>query len=264
MAVACVLLLLLLKLFLSVSFPPMINQSPKSVVAGDIFGAASSGEKSTSSAAMSFVSNDGNAASGMDHPRSLVFELTALVGELAAAVLRDFPLDPPPNNDAEEPSLEESKATTSTINDLVEFTISKPNDVSATVSRPMGKIVLKLFELSHSVSLNLGEAIVRKMELNNKKYPMELCRGKAGKYTQYSDVTGITKENGQSTLGISEDSDEPETLSSFLQSLDSLTEKIGNFAMERQWARYHTPRNITLALIGELGEVSHRICCTAT
>lgn len=31
---------------------------------------------------------------------------------------------------------------------------------------------------------------------------------------------------------------------------------IRNFANERQWHRYHTPRNIALALLGEVGELA--------
>ncbi len=31
---------------------------------------------------------------------------------------------------------------------------------------------------------------------------------------------------------------------------------IRNFANERQWDRYHTPRNIALALLGEVGELA--------
>lgn len=79
--------------------------------------------------------------------------------------------------------------------------------------------------------------------------------GKAGKYTDYSSVTGITKDEGQSTLHF-EASNEEETVYSFLASLDQLMEDIGEFASARQWTRYHLPRNLLLALIGELGEVS--------
>lgn len=38
--------------------------------------------------------------------------------------------------------------------------------------------------------------------------------------------------------------------------LQQLRQKIDDFAMERNWQQFHQPRNILLALIGELGEIS--------
>lgn len=29
-----------------------------------------------------------------------------------------------------------------------------------------------------------------------------------------------------------------------------------NFAESREWGKYHTPRNLTLALMGEVGEIA--------
>jgi hypothetical protein len=53
----------------------------------------------------------------------------------------------------------------------------------------------------------------------------------------------------------SPDSDTPETLESFLESIDPLTMEIRSFAIAREWPRFHLPRNLALAMIGELGEV---------
>lgn len=39
-------------------------------------------------------------------------------------------------------------------------------------------------------------------------------------------------------------------------SLTSLTEKIRQFAAEREWEKFHTPRNLLLALVGEVGELA--------
>ena len=81
-----------------------------------------------------------------------------------------------------------------------------------------------------------------------------MCKGKAGKYTVYSDETGITKTSGQSTLNseymISDDS-----YKNFSSVLD-MTLLIRAFASDRNWEMYHTPRNIALALMGELGELA--------
>ncbi|GFZ01842.1 hypothetical protein Acr_15g0004510 [Actinidia rufa] len=39
-------------------------------------------------------------------------------------------------------------------------------------------------------------------------------------------------------------------------SLDVLTKKMEEFAKERNWERFHSPRNLLLALVGEIGELS--------
>ncbi|KAL3531052.1 hypothetical protein ACH5RR_010374 [Cinchona calisaya] len=38
--------------------------------------------------------------------------------------------------------------------------------------------------------------------------------------------------------------------------LDLLTKKMDDFARERNWERFHSPRNLLLALVGEVGELS--------
>jgi len=38
--------------------------------------------------------------------------------------------------------------------------------------------------------------------------------------------------------------------------IEGITLLIRNFASERLWNRYHTPRNIALALMGEVGELA--------
>ncbi len=39
-------------------------------------------------------------------------------------------------------------------------------------------------------------------------------------------------------------------------SLDQLRERLRAFARERNWERYHTPKNLTTALAGEAGELA--------
>ncbi|XP_051133403.1 uncharacterized protein LOC127253034 [Andrographis paniculata] len=38
-------------------------------------------------------------------------------------------------------------------------------------------------------------------------------------------------------------------------SLDDLKERMANFAKERDWDKFHTPRNVLLAMVGEVGEL---------
>ncbi|GAV70754.1 MazG domain-containing protein [Cephalotus follicularis] len=39
-------------------------------------------------------------------------------------------------------------------------------------------------------------------------------------------------------------------------SLDLLKQKMADFAKERNWDQFHSPRNLLLALVGEVGELS--------
>lgn len=92
-----------------------------------------------------------------------------------------------------------------------------------------------------------------------------LAQGKAGKYTNYSHLTGITTTN-QSTMDFTngDTTDRNSTIEIVDLSLAGFAEKhlmvlandIRVFAEERQWARYHKPRNLVMALLGETGELA--------
>lgn len=92
-----------------------------------------------------------------------------------------------------------------------------------------------------------------------------LAQGKAGKYTNYSHLTGITTAN-QSTMDYVDNdmSDGDSNIKIVDLSLAGFAEKhlvvlandIRVFAEERQWARYHKPRNLVMALLGETGELA--------
>jgi dCTP diphosphatase len=83
-------------------------------------------------------------------------------------------------------------------------------------------------------------------------------QGKAGKYTEYSGATGITKDEGQSTLqnSLKSHSMEGKLNHSFPDCVSHLTAAIGKFASDREWSKFHLPRNLMLALLGELGELA--------
>jgi NTP pyrophosphatase (non-canonical NTP hydrolase) len=85
-----------------------------------------------------------------------------------------------------------------------------------------------------------------------------VSQGKAGKYTEYSQHTGITKTNGQSTI---HDDHVHETVPyqepSFVDhAIPAIVERTRIFAVDRDWLQYHTPRNLALALMGEIGELA--------
>ena len=84
------------------------------------------------------------------------------------------------------------------------------------------------------------------------RYPATLVKGQAHKYDHYSAQTGIKRE-GQ-TIG--------KTLSVFQTppwdgrvTLSGLQATLREFVAERDWGKYHAPRNLLLALVGEMGEL---------
>eukprot|EP00106_Octopus_bimaculoides_P015481 XP_014782923.1 PREDICTED: dCTP pyrophosphatase 1-like [Octopus bimaculoides] len=50
--------------------------------------------------------------------------------------------------------------------------------------------------------------------------------------------------------------DEPEFKFSLQTTLEDIRQKQEDFCTERNWAQYHTPRNVLLALVGEVGELA--------
>lgn len=151
----------------------------------------------------------------------------------------------------------------------------------------IGMVFWSLLLLSNICKIDLRESILKKMELNARKYPASMCKGRSGKYTEYSDETGITKLNqslddieipdntdntetstASESEALSSPSSSPESSSSLSPrsvlldpnadsgSVPGVMKLIQDFAMERQWSRYHTPRNIVLAMMGEVGELA--------
>ena len=136
----------------------------------------------------------------------------------------------------------------------------EPSPQKEELSRQLGELFLQLFRVISSTgtstccNLDLIVCILKKIELNGQKYPVELCKGKAGKYTDYSDHTGITTTEGQCTINTptktsSNDMEDTTTV-------EGVTILIRNFADERLWHRHHCPRNIVLAMMGEVGELA--------
>jgi dCTP diphosphatase len=167
--------------------------------------------------------------------RHQIMQLIVLVGRLSASFLQHSPLDAP------RPAL----------HDLDESSSVVDWNAHPECCTLMGDLLYRLAVAAASCNLDLKTCILRKMELNARKYPIHLCKGKSGKYTKYSDQTGITKTEGQSTQ-VRPDTIVEETD----QSIESVMAKITCFATDRHWSRFHTPRNLVLALTGELGELA--------
>ena len=108
--------------------------------------------------------------------------------------------------------------------------------------------------------------VYKKMELNRLKYPAKLCQESesdsanattAGpaKYTEFSKTTGITTNRGQSTLQMNL-SEKKVRNPEFVALIPCLTAKLLDFGKDRGWDKYDLPRNLMLALIGEVGELT--------
>lgn len=186
-------------------------------------------------------------------PRSQVLHLGACVGKLCSSILTHAPLD------CSHSSSEEAYPSTS--RESHPFW-SSPSLDKDEIAKSMGHVFIALHQTAQSYNIDLRVCILKKMILNAKKYPVELCKGKSGKYTAYSSQTGITETEGQSTLNIDVDCDEEkkEEFNDLLKydtyTVQGITLNIRKFATDRKWTRYHMPRNICLALLGELGELA--------
>jgi NTP pyrophosphatase (non-canonical NTP hydrolase) len=146
---------------------------------------------------------------------------------------------------------------------------SDDKDIDKELILALTELFISLWLTSQSLKLNWIYSIRSKMKLNAKKYPVEHCKGKAGKYTQYSHLTGITTTN-QSTVPDAPDASNNTntsleninhnkviTLDEFINDhLELLCCDITVFAEEREWIKYHKPRNLIMAMLGEVGELS--------
>jgi dCTP diphosphatase len=60
-----------------------------------------------------------------------------------------------------------------------------PPEELAEVSEEIGDVTIYLAELADKLGIDPVEAAKAKLEINAKKYPADLVKGKATKYTEY-------------------------------------------------------------------------------
>src|SRR5215211_6313927 len=60
-----------------------------------------------------------------------------------------------------------------------------PPEKLAEVREEIGDVMIYLTELAEKLGIDPVEAAKAKLEINNKKYPARLVKGKASKYTEY-------------------------------------------------------------------------------
>jgi hypothetical protein len=110
-----------------------------------------------------------SAAAAMGFPlhetRSLILRLTVLVGNLCSLVLQTIPLDPAI---VATTSFKDGRSTTSSS--------SSGYVANSEVRKSLAQILSCLLDVSASASINLETSILKKMELNRRKYPVDLCK----------------------------------------------------------------------------------------
>jgi len=96
----------------------------------------------------------------LDEIRNRLFLLSELAGNLSRIFRTKVPLDPPPDAP---PAVGSSNLTTIA-------------EIDAGIARGMYRLTAALIDASTLLNIDLRSAVLRKMELNRRKYPVELCQ----------------------------------------------------------------------------------------
>ncbi len=180
-----------------------------------------------------------------------------------------------------------------TISDLrrrVLLLCSSAGDIASLVARQeedevADKRLVSVFKYLVDVALLLGidltDACLQKLSLNDRKYPVELCGKEVGngvgvvvdecytvsdanakvyvkirKYSDWSDVTGVTVANQVLAVEVSND----RWLESFLSGgLEQVALKSSAFVAERGWQEHDSETSLALAICSECGELADAV-----
>jgi hypothetical protein len=105
--------------------------------------------------------------------RSHILRLSALVGQLGAMVMQHLPLD------GANPTQQQDGARGTdefAANDDPCGSLFSSSEAKVTVAAAVSDVWLALAATAALLSLRLPRSILAKMELNRRKYPVELCR----------------------------------------------------------------------------------------
>ena len=117
-------------------------------------------------------------------PRDNVLQLGVVVGDLCSSFLTHAPLDPKREPLDNVPAMEKDNASFWTTD----------SEGRQLIVNGMSELLAAIVLAAETCQMDLCDCILKKMQLNNKKYPVDLVKGKSGKYTKYSDHTGITAD----------------------------------------------------------------------
>ena len=102
------------------------------------------------------------------NPRSRVLQIGACVGQLCSSLLSHAPLDPIHNVTVEE-------TNSSGLTKSHPFW-SSHNQFKGEIATSIGVVFISLLLAARTFDVDLRECILKKMILNAKKYPVELCK----------------------------------------------------------------------------------------
>jgi NTP pyrophosphatase (non-canonical NTP hydrolase) len=198
--------------------------------------------------------------------RSSILEIASVTGALCALAVN--PMFPSHNTD---------------------FPVDVPRGIGASLLDISVEVIKKLLDICGELDLVLSRCIFQKLVINNCKYPAALCRvrsvfahrkigccfgfcrthficfsslhfqGSVDKYTAYRAETGVTKENQSISLDdVSASSvfGQENEKGDFANSVLPLTAYLVEFVRVRDWTKFDTPRNLVLAMLGEVGELA--------
>lgn len=136
------------------------------------------------------------------------------------------------------------------------------------VGQELSDVLLYLIDLSQRCRTDLSRAVKCKMVANAKKYPADKAYGRAGKYTDYQQNIENNTSNESKGQAMEEKrlddipNENQGTNKSDIDfhfsalSLEDLRIMFKNFVEERNWAQFHSPRNVLLDLVAEVGELA--------
>lgn len=64
--------------------------------------------------------------------------------------------------------------------------VKKDPILKEKISYELADIILYIVHMANQLNINLNEATLNKIEINNKKYPINLVKGSPKKYTEYN------------------------------------------------------------------------------
>ena len=111
----------------------------------------------------------------------------------------------------------------------------------AHLSKQLSNFVYCIVRIAQYYQLLLGTSFAKKMRKNILKYPVSLAANSAEKYNNLS--TGEDPSN------------EGEPIIGDISTISAAADLMTSFTNDRNWSQFHTPRCLTIAMFGEVGEV---------
>lgn len=127
------------------------------------------------------------------------------------------------------------------------------------VGEEVSDCLINLIRIADRCDIDLPACAFDKVSKNAKKYPANRVKGLSKKYNEYEPEKGKEtekeKENASNNNDSAQNIDKKDGFTADI-TIEALRQSQEDFCNARDWIQYHTPRNILLALIGEIGELA--------